>query len=245
MQGVLSRAHYGPETRRILRPLPLLFALLGHTGAVLLFLLIERRGAPDSSEPALVYVLPITQTPVARPAAITPDPRQRARQSASTPLPEAAAPTSTEPASTPEPAAAPTTAPAPAATISLPATDWRRELQAAARRSVAPDSADPRQHSLDSRPKVLELPKVSEDPPPGTVVLAPNGDRIVRYKNGWTCTSSDPPLAEHFSVWAQHRPPKCRLGAKPETKLDVARPRYLEPSLPDPGSGVEPDPLRR
>jgi hypothetical protein len=219
--------------RRTTRPLPLLFAVLGHALLVLLFLMMERGRSQNPGEPVMVYVLPITETQVPPPV-VSPEPRLRARRPDSRPaIPEAA----------PAAITAPSPAPEAAGTIHLPPTDWQRELQAAAQRSAIPD-VDARQRSLDSRPKVLELPKVSDDPPPGTVTLEANGDRTVRYKNGWTCTSSDPPLAEHFSVWAQHRPPKCRLGARrPEYKLDVRKPRYLEQSLPDLGPAAESDPI--
>ena len=218
--------------RRTARPLPLLFVVLGHAFVVLLFLMIERGAKQRPVEAVLVYMLPITenQTP---PFAVAPESPPRTRRK-SRPVVAGTAPTViTPPAPMPEPA-----------TIQTPPIDWQRELESAARRSAAvPDSAGTRQRSLDSRPKVLELPRASEDPPPGTVTLQPNGDRTVRYKNGWTCTSSDPPLAEHFSVWAQHRPPKCRPGARPEYKLDVKRPGYLEQTLPDLGAAAESAPI--
>lgn len=214
-----------PRMRQRARPLPLLLAVIGHASIILLILLVERRPAEGEDEEPLVYVLPITVTanPATPARAIEPPLRP---QRPKLPAPALA------PAETPTPP--PSTEPP--GTIHLPPTDWQRELQQAARRSATIDNdSENRQHSLDSRPKVLELPKRNEDPPPGTVTMAPNGDRIVQYKNGWTCTSSDPPLSEHFSVWAQFRVPSCTFkGNGKEWKLDVRKPAYLERPLPAP-----------
>jgi hypothetical protein len=172
----------------------------------------------------LVYLQPIT---LSRPAAAAPSRPSRSRPRAST------APTVPAPIVVPD-----TTAPSTA--IELPSTDWQHELELSARNVVREQAkASQRMRSLDSRPKALQLPRVSSEPKPGDVAVLPNGDLLITFAHGWTCTQSQPGLDEMFSVWAKHRPQKCtkKGDGSGGGKIGLQRRDYLREPLADPPAG--------
>ncbi|HMA12635.1 MAG TPA: hypothetical protein VKO83_12150 [Steroidobacteraceae bacterium] len=172
----------------------------------------------------LIYVQPITlpSPAAARPPGILPGRRQSPKM--------IQRPAQTAVSVAPEPSV-------PSTAIQLPSPDWQLELQRSARAMVERQAeADARQRSLDSRPKALQLPDVSTDPRPGDVAVLPNGDRLVTFGNGWTCTLSQPALDEAFSVWARFRPQKCtkKGGDAPGGKIELRRRDYLQGPPPEP-----------
>jgi hypothetical protein len=216
----MSGTHRMQVGRAALRPLALLLAMLAHVAAVLL-LLATWRPAEDSAAPeVLVYVQPISPSRAA--------PARPSRPVRKPPRTNAAPPPS--PAGVPEP-------PAPSTAIELPSVDWQRELQRSARNVIeAQVESGQKLRSLDSRPQVLQLPRVSTDPKPGDVAVLPNGDLLVTLAHGWSCIHSQPALDEAFSVWAKHRPPRCtkKGSGSGSGKIELPRRDYLREPLPDP-----------
>ena len=217
----MSGTHRMQVGRAGLRPLSLLLAVLAHGAAVLLLLATWRHADESAAPPVLVYVQPISPSrPVsARP----PGPVREFRRANAAPLPP-------PPAGVPEPSA-------PSTAIELPSIDWQRELQRSARNVIeAQVESGQKLRSLDSRPQVLELPRVSTDPKPGDVTVLPNGDLLVTLAHGWSCIHSQPALDEAFSVWAKHRPPRCtkKGSGSGSGKIELPRRDYLREPLPDP-----------
>ena len=202
------------------RPLPLLLAILAH-GAALWLLLAARQSVRESAaQPVLVYMQPLsvsrtTTTPLASPA-------RALKRSSATPAPP-------PPIIAPEPSA-------PSTAIQLPSPDWQIELQRSARNVVEEQAAAQKLRSLDSRPKVLQLPRESTEPKPGDVAILPNGDLLFTFAHGWTCLHSQPALDEAFSVWAKHRPAKCtkKGDGTDGGKIELQPRDYLREPLPDP-----------
>ncbi|MEP7312844.1 MAG: hypothetical protein ABI859_09685 [Pseudomonadota bacterium] len=130
----------------------------------------------------------------------------------------------------------------------VPRVDWTKAMEEAAQRVVQQD-VDRENHGqlLDSKPRVLELPKRQSANPnvPGTVTQLPNGDVRVQLDHRVHCIYSRPSLAEHFDVWAQGRPPKCTRNRKvPDpVNLDAVKPDYLRRPLPEPPPNITPLPV--
>lgn len=203
-----------------LRPLSLLLAILAHGVALSLLLATWQPTDERDAQVVLVYLQPITLSRPAAPPAAPARPPPRA----------STAPTA------PAPIIVPGT-PAPSTAIELPTADWQHELELSARNVVREQvEASQRMRSLDSRPKALQLPGVSSDPKPGNVAVLPNGDLLITFSHGWTCTQGQPALDELFSVWARHRPQKCTKKGDGDAsgKIELQPRDYLREPLADP-----------
>lgn len=203
------------------RPLPLLLAILSHGAALGLLLAAWQPALESAAAPVLVYMLPLS---LSRPTTAPPASPARALQRSG------ATPTAPPPIIAPEPSA-------PSTAIQLPPPDWQLELQRSVRNVVEEQSAATQKpRSLDSRPKVLQLPRDSTEPNPGDVAILPNGDLLITFAHGWTCLHSQPALDEAFSVWAKHRPAKCtkKGDGAGGGKIELQRRDYLREPLPDP-----------
>jgi hypothetical protein len=123
-----------------------------------------------------------------------------------------------------------------------PTIDW----QQAATRSIKEflqEEAEREQHGelLDSKPDVLQQPKIKPLPPAVVTERLDNGDMVTRHRinDSLTIVCEHPhmPLALHFDVTARVRPALCHaIDTRKPMSFDPIKPKYLSRPLPKPST---------